>query len=60
VIRKDNANFSRRRSAKVDPLQQAIDRTVAHVRRMTPEELRMSLINAGILTRNGRLTPPYR
>ena len=47
-------------SVKTVALEQAMRNTLARIRRMTPEEQRRSLIDAGILTREGELTAPYR
>ena len=33
---------------------------VEDIRKMTPEEFRESLVQAGIIDRNGELTPKYR
>ncbi|MBI2927363.1 MAG: hypothetical protein HYY24_16835 [Verrucomicrobia bacterium] len=36
------------------------DRAIERVRKMTPAQRRRSLIDAGILTSDGKLTPMYR
>ncbi len=58
--RRAKGEIGPRASTRTDALQQAIDRTVEYVRRMTPEQLKKSLIDAGVLTRSGRLAARYR
>jgi hypothetical protein len=42
------------------PLQLALDRAVRRVERMTRAQLSQSLVDAGIVTRAGKLAPMYR
>jgi hypothetical protein len=47
------------RLADGDPTRAAVEFPVNHVRRMTPAQIRRSLIAAGMLTRSGQLADPY-
>jgi hypothetical protein len=37
-----------------------LQRVAAELKKMTPEEFRESLVEAGIIDKNGKLTAPYR
>ncbi len=43
-----------------DDISRAMDRAVARVQRMSHEEQRRSLIEAGIMTASGKLAAAYR
>ena len=53
-------NGSIRRPGKPVPLEVAFKRAVRHIKRMSRAEQRQSLIDAGIMTRSGKLAPMYR
>ncbi len=58
---KPKAQFPPRSARSVpDPIRASLNRALARMRRMTVEERRKALVRAGILTRSGQLTRPYR
>lgn len=50
------------RSAKSSwpPSDEVFERSIARVKAMTPAEFRQSMVDAGILTKKGNYTKPYR
>lgn len=50
----------RSRSPRPKTLEEQIGEVLQYVKDMTPAQSRESLIRAGIITRSGRLTAPYR
>jgi hypothetical protein len=61
-VMKRKAQFKLRpvRSPRAKTLEQQIGEVLHYVKNMTPAQSRESLIRAGIITRTGRLTSPYR
>jgi len=60
VKRNGSKNSSVKSPVKPVPLQVALNRAVRRVKGMTRAQLRQSLVDAGIVTRSGKLAPMYR
>jgi hypothetical protein len=60
VKRSVKVKHTPRRSAAPPGIETALNRALRHVRGMTRDQRRQSLIDAGILTNEGKLAESYR
>ena len=59
-MRRNGSKDSFKSPVKPLPLRVTLNRAVRRVNRMTRVQLRQSLVDAGIVTRSGKLAPIYR